>query len=290
MISASSKAAQGPQSGSYVTTDTYANISLLTSYPVGTRARVSDVGLYGSDFVYTGSRWVPINGQCVLAQLALPVVKAPTFTGTTNGAITLGTATPQIYSKCYMYFPANSLLAAQAAGFYYVEMSSTTAGVVYNNTYTPAGGTYPTEPTSKTAFSGAVPGGTGLTTEVTAFIVTVAAGLLGLFGVLKSQVMIDVDATAGSKIIYQRLAGGSNTGDTLTTASLMGEAYVRNSGRASEQRYNTTFSAEVFSGGVGRATINTAAAFDISVTLRTSSAATDIAALLSYSIVAEIMQ
>ncbi len=72
-----------------------------------------------------------------------------------NGALTLTTALPLIYPNVYLYFPANAIAAGSAAGKYYCQMSSTTVGVIFNNTY--VSGT-PVVPTSPTAFVTTGPG------------------------------------------------------------------------------------------------------------------------------------
>jgi hypothetical protein len=90
-----------------------------------------------------------------------------------NGALTGITALTRTYPRCWMYFPAGAIAAGvPAAGtWYYVQMSSTTAGTVFNNTYTSG---VPVVPSSPTAFSTTGPGAfTGVTGEVAGPTITV---------------------------------------------------------------------------------------------------------------------
>lgn len=54
---------------------------------------------------------------------------APSGTVAADGAITLGTALPGVFAQISLYLPAGAIVGG-AAGFYAVEMSSTTVGVV----------------------------------------------------------------------------------------------------------------------------------------------------------------
>lgn len=138
--------------------------------------------------------------------VTVPVGIAPSGTMGNNGALTLGTALHATYSGgIYLYFPANAISSGSAAGFYWVVMSSTTAGMVYNNTYTP--GSPPARPASNTAFSTTGPGAyTGVTTEVTCSSFTLPGGMMGNFGRLQSAVAMSGPSTAGSKTFRTRMA------------------------------------------------------------------------------------
>lgn len=89
--------------------------------------------------------------------LSIPIGIAPTGTigdATNNNKIVFGTALNDIWAGCYLYFPANACGASTPAGFYYVEMSSTTEGLVYNTVFNPASKTVPQRPSSLTAVAG----------------------------------------------------------------------------------------------------------------------------------------
>jgi len=234
--------------------------------------------------VSASGKWIPHNGGALLSRLTLPVVKAPTIpadaSATANGAITFGTAVGTAYAKCFCYFAANVVNATQPAGFYYMEMSSTTAAIVYNNLYTPAAGVYPTEPTSKTAFSGAVPGGAGSTSEVTALIYTLPANLLGLYGTVISEVYFEASNSADAKTIRQKLSSTTLNSQVLTTSPhLHGFAIFRNSGSGSLQRSIGNFQPTATPTIAVVGTVDTTASQSITITIQTGTTATDWCAL-----------
>jgi hypothetical protein len=98
-----------------------------------------------------------------------------------NGALTVSTAFATTYTKCFQYFPADKIAVGVPAGLYYVVMSSTTVGTIYNNTYTSG---VPTEPVSPTAFVTTGPGAYTQTTasDITLLNVTIPGGSLGING------------------------------------------------------------------------------------------------------------
>jgi len=208
MISADIISAGGFNGGSpstlYVAQAAYASLPAASGYTAGTRAKASDGT--GFDVVSNGTRWLPAGGSAIIAACPYTVGIMPAFaanaSGTANGATTLSTAIQNGEPlKGFGYVPANTIVAAHAAGFYWFEMqASTTAIKFYNNTYTPAVGVYPTEPTSKTAFAGAVPGSAGATSGAlyTAFSYTLPAGILGAFGQLDNEVLYECGITATS--------------------------------------------------------------------------------------------
>lgn len=125
----------------------------------------------------------------VLSKSTLPFIIAPTGTMANNGAITLGTAAPTIYSNAFIFLPAGAIAAGvpAAAAWLFCQMSSTTVGVVFNNTYTSG---LPTIPSSPTAFVTTGPGAyTGVTSAVQGPTITIPGGLLGINGILRSYVL-----------------------------------------------------------------------------------------------------
>jgi len=91
----------------------------------------------------------------VVSQSGIPFIIPSSGTMGNNGAVTLTTALAAVYPDCYLYLPANAIRSGSASGWYYSSMSSTTAGTVYNNTY--SDGT-PTVPKTKTSVSSTGPG------------------------------------------------------------------------------------------------------------------------------------
>jgi len=74
------------------------------------------------------------NNTLVLCQVAIPLIKPSSGTLTAAGALSAIVALPGTYSPgCWMYFPANAVATVSPAGTYWVVMSSTTAGTVYQN-------------------------------------------------------------------------------------------------------------------------------------------------------------
>src|SRR6185503_13037464 len=119
--------------------------------------------------------------------------------GANGAALTIATAFDQTYTNCFMKFNANEIFSGQAAGWYYVEMSSTTAGIVYNNTYTPGSG-LPTIPGSKTAFTTNAGGTTaGTVATTTALSVNMAADSLGANGAIRYNAIARWNNSAGTK-------------------------------------------------------------------------------------------
>lgn len=282
MISADIISAGGFNGGSPSTL--YVAQAAYASLPAGTvtrqKAIATDVGPNGSEMSWNGARWIPVNGRCTLAYLPLPVGIAPTFpanaSGTANGAITFGTAVNAAYAKCYVYYPVNSVNASQPAGFYYTEMSTTTAAIVYNNVYTPAAGTLPTEPTSKTAFAGAVPGGAGVTSSVNFLKVTLPAGILGNFGAVGADLLSEVNNTAGGKNTTALLnAAAIHTTYQSGNLSLHAIGQFRNAGSAASQRTHGTWANTNGSNSFSACAVDTSVACTLNYEM-THSTATDL--------------
>ena len=187
---------------------TWANIPAATAYPAGTQWRVTDIGSAGSIWVTDATRWYPLNGSVTLLATAIPMILPSSGTIGNNGALSGLTAFPGTYVSCYMYFPANAIAAGVAAGLYYCVMSSTTAGTIYNNTYTSG---QPTIPASPTAFSTTGPGAYTQTTasDVTVLSGTVPANTLGINGELRSTFLSEMVSGASYKVIGHKLGGTS---------------------------------------------------------------------------------
>ena len=139
-----------------------------------------------------------------LASGAIPFVIAPTGTMANNGAITLGTALPTTYANCYLNLPASAIQAGSAAGWYYAQMSSTTVGQVFNNTYSSG---VPSIPASPTAFVSTGPGAyTGVTTQQSGPQISIPAGLLGANGSIRTTSLWSVLNNANAKTITVAIA------------------------------------------------------------------------------------
>lgn len=141
--------------------------------------------------------------ETILAQFALPLIMPPTGSIGDNGALTLGTALNTTYAACYMYFPASAIVTGSGAGWYYVVMSSTTAGTIYNNVYSPSiSDSVPSIPSSTVSFVTTGPGAyTQATTIQTAYSVLLPANSLGTNGSLEVWIDQLCNNTAGTKTI-----------------------------------------------------------------------------------------
>lgn len=268
----------GSPSALYAYNGTFASAPSASTLTSGTQVFFTDVGPSGSVFISTGSAYMPVNGRTMHARLRLPVFLAPTFTGTTNGAITFGTAFSAKLDKAFIYYPADSIVVGQAAGFYPTVMSSTTAAVVYNNVYTPAAGVNTDWPASPTAFSGAVPGGAGVTgSDITAFVVSLQGNILGEYGRYNATGNVEVNNTGGNKIPRMKLAGNIMCNGSLTTSvTSIINGFFRNCGATNIQRGSGVWTAASSANAVNVGTgVDTTTAQDIQFTLQLS-AATDI--------------
>lgn len=165
----------------------------------------------------------------------VPFVMPSSGTVGSNGAVTFTTAfgASDLY-KGFFYYPANSITGSNAAGWYWTEMSSTTTGTIYNNTYTSG---VPTRPT-KVAFSGSTGAAyTQLTTAVTAQSLTLAANLMGPNGHVRWGYILRNNNSAGVKTLKSLFGGaafGLSVGPTTST-STAGAGRTWNAGATGEQ-------------------------------------------------------
>ena len=288
MIKANSLTAGGGGGGAaYIGAYTYAQLSALTSFPANTTARCTD-GSCGFEVVFNGTRWILANGHTLLASNNGVVVGlAPTFTsagGTGTG--TFGTAVNAAYSKGFWYVPANSLYGTHSAGFYYGEMSNTTAITFYNNTYSPTAGAQPTEPTSKTAFGGVLVGGTGVTGQFVAQTVTIPGNLMGAFGTVKQDIYGEYNSAASNKRFYTTFGGQTIVLESASTSlSLYGSSIVKNVATNRQRSFNKLTSGSS-SSAVVVTTIDTTADAAVTADIH-KSAATDYIVLVSHALYVE---
>lgn len=150
---------------------------------------------------------------------AIPVILQSSGTIGNNGALSALTALPGTFTSCYMYFPANTIAAGVAAGLYYVVMSSTTAGTIYNNTYTSG---KPTIPASPTAFATTGPGAytqtTGAAITLTQF--TLRGGAMGPSGQILILPHHSIISNANNKIMAITFGGSTIASWTDTTVAI----------------------------------------------------------------------
>lgn len=137
---------------------------------------------------------------------AIPLILPPTGTiDNTSGSITLGTALNNTYTSAYMAFDLGQLYTNSPAGWYYFVGSSTTAGVVYSDTYSGVGNpTIPASPTPLTTVAGAF---TGTTAEWTEHTITIPAGYMGSNGKVTWDRTPTFNNTANNKTSRIRVNG-----------------------------------------------------------------------------------
>ena len=116
--------------------------------------QTSDAGLW----YWNGAQWVQQTNYTVL-QSSIPMALQSSGVVGANGAITLTTALPSVYSGgIYLALWPSQVYANSPGGLWFAIMSSTTAGTVYNNWYL---GGQPTIPASPNAIVAAAPNGLG---------------------------------------------------------------------------------------------------------------------------------
>ncbi|MDQ5942505.1 MAG: hypothetical protein QG572_1321, partial [Pseudomonadota bacterium] len=121
------------------------------------------------------------------------------FTGTAGGfTLSAAVLTGFVIPVGYCYLPANAGGLGNVAGWFYFEMSSATAGTVYNNGFTPTPGALPSVPAPKTAFANPAGGRiTQTTADITMLSCALAAGAMGVNGLLKAGIKTLGSSTAG---------------------------------------------------------------------------------------------
>lgn len=154
-----------------------------------------------------------------LTQSAIPLVLPSSGIIGSNGALTLTTALPTTYSSgAFMYFPAAAIGAGTAAGMYWVVMSSTTVGTIYNNGI--LSGT-PAVPSSPTAFSGTA--GSSYTQTTGSFLhlldMTLPGNTLGPNGGIEVQPLVTCPNNSNTKSYGWQINGGNVLNNGLTTSN-----------------------------------------------------------------------
>jgi hypothetical protein len=138
-----------------------------------------------------------------------------------NGALTLTTAVPTSGGYtwgCYMYFPANAVYSSSVAGLYFVVMSSTTLGTIYDNRL--AADSPPSVPTTLVPIVAAGPGAyTQTTSPVDLTTITLPANMLGANGWMLCAPTWAFPNNANNKVISLVLGSSNIYAKTRTTAT-----------------------------------------------------------------------
>ena len=170
----------------------------------------------------------PIGVPSRLFQSNLPMAVSPTGSMANNGVVTLGTALPTGFfgGPCYLYLPANAIVAASTAGWYYTVMTSTTVGTVYNQTYTSG---QPFVPSVLVPFTTTGPGAyTGVTTAQNVLSFSLGANSLGLNGVVEVSALFGYHGSVNNKTALVKV-GASTIFSYVnaTAANIAYQAYVQ---------------------------------------------------------------
>lgn len=205
------------------------------------------------------------GGSYSVYQGGIPVILPSSGSIGNNGALTGITALPLKFDSCYMYFPANAISAGSTAGSYYVVMSSTTAGTIYNNTYTSG---KPSAPASPTAFVTTGPGAFTQTTgsDIELINFPLPGGALGKNGSLYVYPHYSVISNGNNKNLRTKI-DSTNIGSAVVSTVLQSTtpAHLRNMG--AENLNVTSINAGMASAGTqaGFSTIDTSASVTVTV-------------------------
>lgn len=189
------------------------------------------------------ARGFPKQAPRVLAQSGIPFILAGgtaggssnQFTMGNNGAISTLPVLPTAYSGgAFIYMPASGIFAGSTAGWYWFVASSTTAGTVYNNTYT-SGDPKLSVPATPTPF---VSTGPGLVTQTTGSFVyaptlTLPANSMGPNGALKLDGSIAVNNNANNKFSQFEFGSMTMQGGHASTTGYRQLRNVYNAGSVS---------------------------------------------------------
>jgi len=221
---------------------------------------------------------------------AIPFISVATGNIGNNGALTAITALSLIYtSGAFVYYPANSIAAATPAGWYWTVFSSTTAGTIFNNTYTNG---VPAVPTTLVPFVTTGPGAfTGDTTEVFAHTFLLPAGALGANGQVRVTARFVSNNTVGVKTCRLRFSGQAGTiymtRDVANSLGVWSQTNILNVGVTNIQKGDATVitgSGAAQLGAIATA-VDTAVATSIVISLQ-KAAATD--ELIADSVLVEV--
>jgi hypothetical protein len=181
----------------------------------------------------------PLSQPSILLQNGIPFVMPASGTISAAGALSgMGVALPTTYANAYFFFPANALSASSAAGWYFTRMTSTTAGIVFLNTYTSGTPSIPSTASlvSVTAGAGAY---TQTSSTTTAISITLPANSMGPNGKLRFTLQQSNNNSAGTKLCNFTFGGTLFWQFALTTN--LGQFVLRevvNSGVVTSQSTN----------------------------------------------------
>jgi hypothetical protein len=189
----------------------------------------------GTFLTSDGITFNSLNPTRLIAQSGIPLILPSSGTLSAVGALSGITALAATYPNCWMFFPANAIATTSAAGMYFVQMSSTTAGTVFQNTFTSGSPTIP-------AASALIPCTTAsnyttlTATNESVVTIPIPANSMGANGRIALRFGATNNNSAGAKQANVLWAGASlgGTSNTTNLFSPMGK-YVINRGVTNSQ-------------------------------------------------------
>lgn len=216
-----------------VTTDSSGNPSTLAG---GSATAVLGVATDGAPQLLTIGKDLAAPVLFVCTQ-PFGIAPSGSTIGANGAAFTAGTAFIETYGPTggipydgiWLYFPAAAIDTASLAGFYWVVMTSTTAGTIYQERIAAGSSTLNTKSATATPFTtNAGSTNAGTTSQILGLLVNLAADYLGANGTFEIEQSLRSNASAGSKS-FQPKFGGSNfgSGAASTTTSSVVDAVTR---------------------------------------------------------------
>lgn len=181
------------------------------------------------------------NTPFVLAHYAIPIDNGGSGSMGNNGAVTFTTALAKAYPNFYVLFPAGAIAAGVPAApdYYFVQMSSTTVGTVFNNTLSANLDSFggPKIPASPTAFVTTGPGAfTAATTATTMMTWALPANTIGINGELYLEFAFTPTSNANAKNATVSFGGANIVSQSLaSTATAYVKSTISNMASASVQ-------------------------------------------------------
>lgn len=232
-------------------------------------------------------------GAPIALSCGVPIILMPAGTVGSNGALTItGTAFSRTYSDgVWGYYPANAITGANAASFFWTVMSSTTAGAVYNTTYTP-GSSYAI-PGSPTAFSGTTGGAytNAITTDIVLLQKDFGSNPMGANGIIRHDGVFISNTGSTAHNMRTKLNGSilgllaSASGSSVQFAFVQ---TVRNGGRTDRQICPNAQVGDIYAGSSGpptRSSVDTSGSSNAWTVTGSLGATGDWTALESYGVV-----
>jgi hypothetical protein len=175
------------------------------------------------------------------ASTAIPVFVQSNGSVAANGALSGLTALPETFPSVWLYFPAGAVYSGSVAGLYYCQMSSATAGTIFNNILSQSTGQVPYIPSSPTPIAAAGPGAYTQSTSGYILPIKIPGAVMGPNGVARASALFQVINNANSKscsiAIGQSYSSGTNIhNSTVLSLDTAGASRkIRNRGSQARQ-------------------------------------------------------